>query len=77
MACAHLSIFLRHALPSQILDFQIDDIVRPANLLGTEGRLRRTKAAVQAENFRRKQVEASTKREPREMVRNKININKP
>lgn len=33
----------------QILDFQIDDIVRPANLLGTEGRLRRTKAAVQAD----------------------------
>eukprot|EP00435_Cladocopium_sp_Y103_P042080 s1622_g11.t1 len=32
-----------------ILDFQIDDIVRPANLIGTEGRLRRTKAAVQAD----------------------------
>lgn len=33
----------------QILDFQIDDIVRPRNLLGTEGRLRRTRAAVQAD----------------------------
>ena len=32
----------------QILDFQIDDIVRPRNLIGTEGRLRRTRAAVQA-----------------------------
>ncbi|CAK9034551.1 unnamed protein product, partial [Durusdinium trenchii] len=32
-----------------ILDFQIDDIVRPRNLLGTEGRLRRTRAAVQAD----------------------------
>ncbi|CAJ1382720.1 unnamed protein product [Effrenium voratum] len=33
----------------QMLDFQIDDIVRPSNLLGTEGRLRRTRAAVQAD----------------------------
>ncbi|CAJ1448982.1 unnamed protein product [Effrenium voratum] len=32
-----------------MLDFQIDDIVRPSNLLGTEGRLRRTRAAVQAD----------------------------
>ena len=34
--------------PPQILDFQIDDIVRPRDFLGTEGRVRRTKAAMKA-----------------------------
>ncbi|CAE7283695.1 mntH [Symbiodinium microadriaticum] len=33
----------------EILDFQIDDIVRPRDYLGTEGRLRRTRAAVEAD----------------------------
>eukprot|EP00439_Symbiodinium_sp_Y106_P061717 s504_g9.t1 len=36
-------------LSRQILDFQIDDIVRPRDYLGTEGRLRRTRAAVEAD----------------------------
>lgn len=33
----------------KILDFQIDDIVRPRDFLGTEGRVRRTKAAMKAD----------------------------
>ena len=39
--------------PPQILDFQIDDIVRPRDFLGTEGRVRRTKAAMKAWVFRK------------------------
>ena len=43
-----IGMILQEPSPPQILDFQIDDIVRPRDFLGTEGRVRRTKAAMKA-----------------------------